>query len=289
MKKPTPITHPTRRATLRSLATVAFVAPCITPKCAHAVEVEPGFTPLFDGKSLDGWHTNQVKSAHGTGGQWAVQNPGVNGVLTGQQDPPGSGNGGVLLTDQKFADFDLRLQLQPDWGPDTGVFFRSTEDGSALQMYVDYHENGNVGHLAGEGRARCPMKPFKLHAKLNDQNQPTAFTTSDDDRLPSWADSVKDIYEYSCPPEDFLGAWRFNDWNDARILCTGEHPRVTTWINNVKICTFDAATTKHKGFDKNKIRKTLGRSGHIALQVHGGKAWPKGAKCKWWNIRIKEV
>ncbi|MHC4995557.1 MAG: 3-keto-disaccharide hydrolase [Planctomycetota bacterium] len=275
--------HPTRRTALQTIAATTVLSPLA--RTEGATDVEPGYTPLFDGRSLDGWHTNAVKSAHGTGGRWGVEG----GALVGEQEPPGSGNGGVLLTDRRFADFDLRLELKPDWGPDTGVFFRCAEDGSSLQMYVDYHENGNVGHLAGEGRARCPMKPFKLHAQLDDNGRPRGFTTSDDDRLPGWADSVADIYENSCQPKDFLNAWRFNEWNTARILCVGEDPRITTWVNGVKICEFDSATTQHKLFDKDKIRRVLGRSGHIGLQVHGGKGWPKGARCRWRNIRIKEV
>ena len=34
---------------------------------------EEGFTPLFDGKTLAGWHTNRQKIGHGTGGHWAVE------------------------------------------------------------------------------------------------------------------------------------------------------------------------------------------------------------------------
>jgi hypothetical protein len=56
---------------------------------------------LFDGKSLEGWHKNSKKIGHGTGGLWRAEG----GAITGEQDPPGSGNGGILLTDKKFADF----------------------------------------------------------------------------------------------------------------------------------------------------------------------------------------
>jgi hypothetical protein len=70
---------------------------------------------LFDGKTLKGWHKNPEKIGHGTGGQWTVE-PG--GVLAGEQDPPGSGNGGILLTDRKFGDFELSLEMKPSWGID---------------------------------------------------------------------------------------------------------------------------------------------------------------------------
>src|SRR5215467_7925445 len=80
---------------------------------------------LFDGKSLKGWHKNPERIGHGTGGQWTVED----GAITGQQDPPGSGNGGILLTDKKFSDFELLIDLKPDWGVCSGLFLRSTDKG----------------------------------------------------------------------------------------------------------------------------------------------------------------
>src|ERR1700726_3732498 len=71
--------------------------------------------PLFDGQSLKGWHKPPKRIGHGTGGHWWVEN----GILLGEQDPPGSGNGGLLLTDEKFGDFELTLEMNPDYGPDT--------------------------------------------------------------------------------------------------------------------------------------------------------------------------
>ena len=81
-----------------------------------------GWTPLFDGKDLTGWHKQKERGQHGDGGQWGVTG---DGVLYGEQGPPGSGNGGVLLTDEVFTNFELELSLRPDWGPDSGVFVRT--------------------------------------------------------------------------------------------------------------------------------------------------------------------
>jgi hypothetical protein len=121
-----------------------FLKTCGIGGCALAA---PGWSAeqksLFDGASHKGWHKPPKRISHGTGGHWWVED----GVLLGEQDPPGSGNGGMLLTDEKFGDFELQLEMRPDWGPDTGVFFRCTEQGDGFQMYVDYHKGGNVGHL----------------------------------------------------------------------------------------------------------------------------------------------
>ena len=74
------------------------------------------------------------------------------------------------------------------------------------------------------------------------------------------------------------------------MRCAGEYPRITTWINGTKMADFDGATCPQPDYKKEEILKQLGRKGPIALQVHGGeKMWTKGAKCRWRNIRIKEL
>jgi len=240
------------------------------------------FRDLFNGVDLTGWHPNRGRSVHGRGGRWLVDD----GVLTGEQDPPGSGNGGLLLTDQKFGDFELSIDMHPDWGPDSGVFFRCTDEGAGFQMYVDYHDNGNVGHLRGEMSGAFALKPFQIFGRMNEQGQLSGFTTRPDPRTRRWPEGV---YEYVCTPEDWLSAWRTGQWNTARIRCVGKYPKITTWINDVKMCHFDSETSTFPGHDKQRVYQLLGREGSIGLQVHGGKGWPQGAKCRWRDIRIKQL
>ncbi len=103
-----------------------------------------GFTPIFDGKTLNGWHVSRT-TGHGTGGKWVVEN----GTIVGQQNPPRQG--GILITDKEYGDFELVIEAKPEWGIDSGIFLRSTETGKAYQVMVDYHEGGNVGGIYGEG------------------------------------------------------------------------------------------------------------------------------------------
>src|SRR5512133_572680 len=126
----------TRRSFLKSCGLATLALP------AFAWGSSKG-RPLFDGQSLKGWHKPAKRIGHGTGGNWMVEG----GALVGEQDPPGSGNGGILLSDEKFGDFELDYEMLCDWGPDSGVFFRCTEEGHGFQMFVDYHNGGNVGHL----------------------------------------------------------------------------------------------------------------------------------------------
>ena len=99
---------------------------------ASSYGAEEGFTPLFDGKTLQGWHVSS-KTGHSrasknmSGGKWVVEN----GAIVGSQDIPG--NGGIVITDEQFGDFEVALEMNNDFGPDSGLFLRSTEDGKAWQ------------------------------------------------------------------------------------------------------------------------------------------------------------
>jgi lysophospholipase L1-like esterase len=242
------------------------------PKAA----VEEGFISLFDGKTLKGWHKNPNKIGHGTGGIWLAED----GTITGSQDPPGSGNGGILLTDEKFGDFELRLDIKPDWGVCSGLFLRSNDSGQCLQMMVDYHDGGNVGHIYGEGTGGFNTRPFDINGEMKD-GKLVGLKFADKDEKPP--------ITYSISGEKYCALYKVNEWNEVRVVCVGEHPRITTWINGEKVCEFDGATYTGSGYDKEGVAKTLGREGSIAVQVHGGGGWPKDGKCSWKNIRIKKL
>ena len=47
------------------------------------------------------------------------------------------GQGGLLLTDKIYKDFELYLELRPDANFNSGVFLRSTESGSAYQIEIN--------------------------------------------------------------------------------------------------------------------------------------------------------
>lgn len=64
---------------------------------------------------------------------------------------------------------------------------------------------------------------------------------------------------------------------------------ITTWINDLEVCRFDGETSTCPGYDKERVFGILGREGSIGLQVHGGKNWPEGKKCRWRNIRVRDL
>jgi hypothetical protein len=234
---------------------------------------------LFDGKTLNGWHRNPQRIGHGTGGLWTVQQ----GAICGRQDPPGSGNGGILLTDQTFGDFELILEMKPDWGVCSGLFLRGNDRGQCLQMMVDYHDGGNVGHVYGEGTGGFNTRTFDIDGEYDTDRRLVGLTTARH-RTKEEAGVAA-----SCVPEQWLAAWRIDDWNETRVVVTGQYPRVTTWINGLMVCDFDGAQSMIAGYDREKVFQTLGASGSIAVQVHGGKGWPERAACRWRQLRLRRL
>ena len=113
----------------------------------HKFELIPGdseYHAVFDGQDLNGWHISQVNH-HGKTQGWKVQNA----AITGTQDKPG--NGGILLTDRNYKNFEVSLELNPDYGCDSGLFLRSNEKGEAYQVLIDYLDGGAIGGIYGEG------------------------------------------------------------------------------------------------------------------------------------------
>jgi hypothetical protein len=257
---------------------------CILVAQASSAETElpkpdkEGYITLFNGKTLDGWHKNPKRIGHGTGGQWYVEG----GAIVGEQDPPGSGNGGILLTDHKFGDFELLIDMNHDWGPCSGLFLRSNDRGQCLQMMVDYHNGGNVGHIYGEGTGGFNSRAFNIDGKL-ENDKLVAIVTS------AHKSPEQHGCSFTCTPEEWIKAWNIGDWNTVKVRCVGKYPVITTWINGVKVCEFDGTNFKRPGYNKEKVQQTLGDQGSIAVQVHGGRGWPKGAKVRWKNIRIKPL
>ena len=277
----------TRRSLLRSAAAagVATIAAPYVFTASKAFAADPatdaeGYIPLFDGKTLGGWHKNPQKIGHGTGGKWEVKD----GAIVGEQDPPASGNGGILLTDRKFADFELLLEMNPDWGIDSGLFLRSNDRGQCVQMMVDYHDGGNVGHLYGEGTGGWSARPYDISGEIGyGGNLVALFADPNKKFQPNHLVST-------ATGEEFTKAWKIDEWNRVKVRCAGKYPKVTTWINDLLVCEWDGGTFQHPQYDREKVAQALGTEGSIAVQVHGGKnAWPKGAMCRWRNIRIKPL
>jgi lysophospholipase L1-like esterase len=151
-----------------------------------AANVPAGFTPIFDGVDLAGWHVSQTNH-HGNSKGWAV----ANGVLSGKQDRPG--NGGILVSDKSYKNHEIYLEVNPDWGCDGGLFLRSTEAGEAYQVMIDYLEGGNVGGVYGEALKGVPgfTAKFEPYWKKGEWNTIRARIEGELPRISVWLNGTQ--------------------------------------------------------------------------------------------------
>jgi hypothetical protein len=127
--------------TMRSVALFVLLASRVGLGSDGPAAPEEGFVPLFDGTSMAGWRPhNGVPQAH-VGGKWGVRD----GLLIGDQSE--GHKGGFLITEGKYRDFDLRLEVKMDYPTDSGIFLRMGEDGKSHQLTLDHRPLGEIGSI----------------------------------------------------------------------------------------------------------------------------------------------
>ena len=229
---------------------------CLAP--LRAAENADGWQSLFDGNTLDGWKPT-AKSPHSkasgntTAGHWRVED----GAIHGSQDTPG--NGGLLLTEAEFENFEIAVETNCDFGPDSGLFLRCTEEGKAYQCLIDYHKGGTIGGILGEG----------IWHRRGERN----FTFGDTPEVIA----LNENKEHPCPvlPESWKYFWRDGQWNEVRARITGDPPTMTTWVNGVQMMQYTEPQSMHPA------------RGHIGLQLHGGLLY--AGTVRYRNIRVRPL
>ncbi len=219
----------------------------------QASKPEPGFTSLFDGKTLTGWHSFQQK---GVGKDWSV----VNGTIQLQRDLKAPAvDFADLVTDKEYENFDLKLEWTMTPCADAGIIFNVSEA-------PKYHETWETGPEMQIADLVC-TKPDSY----------TLYERSGDlfDLISSKIENVKE----------------HGNWNEVEIIV--DHGHVQFFQNGYKTvdstfwnADWDALVAKTK-FAKMPDYARFHR-GHIALQ--GGE--DKGIepiRISYRNIRIKEL
>jgi hypothetical protein len=220
---------------------------------------DKGFVSIFDGKSLKGWKIS-AKTGHSrasknkSGGKWVIDEK--EKCIVGSQDV--KGNGGIIITEKEYKDFEVSLEMRNDFGPDSGLFLRSNEKGQAHQAMIDYHADGNLMGVYGEGLSPgYRSRNFAFKKKVTE------------------IEEEKNDFALPIKPEKWAKFWKHGEWNELKARIEGNPAKITTWIKGVKFMEY---TDKVKRQDK----------GGIALQVHGGGDFTKQF-VRYRNIRVKEL
>lgn len=191
----------------------------------------PRWQKLFDGKSMKGWRLMAVHG--GRGGVWTVEK----GALVGNQDTDHTG--GLLGTEQKFADFEIELEFQADYPVDSGLFLRTRDDGMGYQITIDYRDGGYVGSLYASGTAGflVQYEDWKKAYKDKGWNKLRVRIEGQPAHITAWLNGVKTIdfqdTEERYPREGYIGlqvhggegAWGENSrvrFRNIRVLPLGK-------------------------------------------------------------------
>lgn len=277
---------------------------------------DDGFVSLFDGTTLNGWRTApRVLSTAYPGGPHILdllkdknfsvppnpeQHPArwyaMDGIIVGEQAT--ETYGGYLISEEVYGDFELAFDANPDWPADTGVLLRRKRDQmEGIQVLIDHRKSGNIGGMFGSCLANFHATNYTLDVERDANGKPIGLKLEDQatSKEPLTQQKI-DSLSYGCDPKDFVKTWKWADWNSFRVrVVGGPLPTVTTWINGLKIAELNMETLKWPNYNPREIAETLGPKGHIAFEVHdndsylGAERWAPGAKCRWRNIRIKDL
>ncbi|MBS0209999.1 MAG: DUF1080 domain-containing protein [Planctomycetes bacterium] len=206
------------RSFARLILALIFLATNVV--VAHAAPPEPGFTALFDGKSLDGWDGNPEF--------WRVED----GVITGQttHEKPTKGNTFLIWRKGKVADFELRVEFRIVGG-NSGIQYRSEEvDKWVIKGYQgDFDAAGQwTGSLYEEkGRGVLAKRGNKVTVRGKKDIENQGVTT---------------------PEADLLGSIKAGGWNEYTIIAQGN--RIIHKLNgllSVDVTDDDEAGRKSDG------------------------------------------
>ncbi len=209
--------------------------------------IPQGFTLIFNGRDLAGWHTSRT-THHGTTGDFRAED----GVITLRQRP--YGQGGLLLTDKKYRNFELYLEAMPDWGTNGGIFFRSSDAGSAYQIELVGGGGGGTGNLLGE------VQRVTTNAR---------------------ATGIEKV-------------WKPDDWNAFRLRVEGDVPHVALWVNGVQMYDVqlernDLIADRTDGFIAFQSHWTASYTPIPGSTFDMSSAWKPGAAQRFRNVSIREL
>ncbi|WKN32357.1 DUF1080 domain-containing protein [Porifericola rhodea] len=147
---------------------------------------EAKFEPIFNGESLDGW------KIHGTE-KWYVED----GQIICESGPDAAY--GYLATDKSYKDFILELEFKQEADGNSGVFFRSSLDGTKItgwqvEVAPPNHDTGGIYESYGRG----------------------------------WLEQI---------PEEKEDILKMGEWNKMRIEVVGD--KVSTYLNGEEMVVLE--------------------------------------------------
>ncbi len=237
----------------RACVTVLFTG-ILTAGCSTA----PGWRPLFDGKSLDGW-TVKCKPQDAGKAFWKVDQ----GTILADSMSSSGHDYVWLCTDKEYSDFVLRLEFQA---------YRDSPGNSGVQIRSRYDDT--AGWLDGPQVDINPPGPWRT-GMIWDETRGVQRWLYPDIPAGKWVD------ESMAPPGlRFLYSDEGSGWNDLEIVAVGTHFQAV--LNGVTVMNYNGTGVLD---DAVHAQRQVGRKGVIALQIHKGDK----LRIRFNDIRIRET
>lgn len=213
-----------------------------------------GWRLLWDGQTTNGWRGAKLDKFPDKG--WKMKDGILTVISSGGAE---SRNGGDIVTEDSFSDFELSVDFKISEGANSGI-----------KYFVDSELNKGEGSAIG--------MEFQL---LDDKAHPDAKQGKNGNRMVgSLYDLIRAENTDSSRGKNFKGV---DKWNNARIVVKGGH--VEHWLNQIKVVEFDRFSQMFKALvEKSKYEKweNFGRipKGLILLQDHGDEVSFKSIKIR---------
>jgi len=210
------------------------------PKQLTPSEKNTGWKLLFDGKTAKGWRGYKLSAMPAKG--WKIED-GILKKVGGEQ-------GGDIITEEKFNDFDLTWKWRISPAGNNGIKYLVTED--------------------------RPSAPGHEYQMIDD-------TKNSDARVGPHR-ATASFYDV-LPPSDDKPLKPVGEWNQSRVLIRGSH--VEHWLNGKKVLQYELGSVALKAaIAKSKFKDAAGFGdkikGHILLTDHHDECWFR-------NIKIREL
>lgn len=214
-----------------------------------AEEKAAGWSPLWDGKTSEGWRS--VRGSDFPTKGWEIKD-GV--LIINETGGAESASAGDIITKAKYSNFELQLEFKITPGANSGI-----------KTFVDPELNKGPGSAIGP--------EFQI---LDDEQHPDAKLGRDGNR------TIGSLYDMKTAPAD-KKVMPVGEWNHARIL--SDNKRLTYWLNGEKTLDIERGGKEWRdlvAISKYKIWPNFGElaEGHILLQDHGNQVFYRNIKIR---------
>jgi hypothetical protein len=221
------------------------------------VERDAGWQLLFDGRTFAGWRGLGYKTVPVE--HWTIEHGTIKKIASGKIPVQADGQpkeGGDLMTERTYRDFELSWDWRMSPGGNSGVKYNVSEELS--------------------------MSMAPIHAAKGFEYQMIDDDRHADGKLPTHRTGA--LYDLIAPPDD-KPIKPVGEWNHSVLVFDGNHGE--HWLNGRKVVEYELGSpAMTKALAASKYAPipwfAVRRAGHIILQDHGEEVYFR-------NLKIREL